>query len=164
MKTEEKNKQFIDILSSGNFNVEDLQLAARVAYGIKGKDAAETIVNLQNSYDKHNRSYDVEQVADEYNHLRSLQGKNRELWLKYRDNKALKPIAKSNGEYINIEVEALQVVVDGVQVSINAKNDCVSFTSNQQDGNGTYAVINRAVMSAILRTADEFIEAKNRFE
>lgn len=164
MKTEEKNKQFIDKLSSGNFNVEDLQLATRVAYGMKGKDAAETIVNLQNRYAEKNNSYEIEKIVDEYNHLRSLQGKNRELWLKYRDNKALKPIANSNGEYINIEVEALQVVVNDVQVSINAKNDCIAFTSNQQDGNGTYAVINRAVMTAVLRTADEFIEAKNRFE
>lgn len=153
--TSEKNQKFINFLTANDYNREVLKQAIKVANSFRAQTIEESVTKIINRYNDCNDAWDIQRVAEEYAHVSTLEGKDLELWQKYRDGYSAEPIRKSDGHYIETLVVGLQVVIDGVELSIDPKSDCLSFGANKSDANGHHAVVNVAVLEKALRVKEE---------
>lgn len=151
----EKNEQFIKFLTAKDYNKETLKQAVKLYRSFEGETVEDSVNKLITCYNKTNDSWDVKRVADEYDHLSSLTGKDLELWKKYRAGLSAEPIRKADGHYIETLVVGLHVIIDGVELSVDPNTDSLSFGANKSDGNGYHAVVNVAVLEKALKVKEE---------
>lgn len=155
LSTCEKNQEFVNFLTNKRYNKETLKQAVKLYRSFEGETVEDSVNKIITCYNKTNDSWDVKRVADEYDHLSTLQGKDLELWKKYRAGRSAEPIKKSDGHYIETLVVGLHVVIDGVELSIDPTSDSLSFGANKSDANGAHAIVNVAVLQKALKVKEE---------
>lgn len=153
--TNEKNQKFINFLMAKDYNRETLKQAIKVANSFRAQTIEESVTKIINRFNECNDAWDVQRVAEEYAHVATLEGKDLELWLKYRDGYSAEPIRKADGHYIETKVVGLQVVIDGVELSIDPNSDSLSFGANYTNANGHYAIVNVAIVEKSLNVKNE---------
>lgn len=151
----EKNEKFINFLKGKDYNRVTLQQAIKVANSFRAQTIEESVDKIINRYNECSDAWDVQRVAEEYTHVATLEGKDLELWQKYRDGYACEPIRKADGHYIETKVVGLNVVIDGVELSVDPTSDSLSFGSNHSDANGYHAIVNVAVLKKALKVKEE---------
>lgn len=153
--TSEKNQKFINFLTAKEYNEETLKQAIKVYNGFRAQTIEESVTKIINRYNDCNDAWDVQRVAEEYAHVTTLEGKDLELWKKYRDGLSAEPIRKSDGHYIETLVVGLHVVIDGIELSIDPKSDYLSFGANKSDTDGHHAIVNVSVLEKAIKVKEE---------
>ena len=153
--TSEKNQKFIDFLNAGEYDKETIKQAIKVANSFKAQTVEEIVDKIIARYNECKDAWDVQRVAEEYYHLTTLEGKDLELWKKYRGGYSCEPIRKADGHYIETKVVGLSVVVDNVELSIDPNSDSLSFGCNHADANGHHAIVNVSVLKKALKVKEE---------
>lgn len=153
--TNEKNQKFINFLTAKDYNRETLKQAIKVANTFRAQTIEESVTKIINRFNECNDAWDVQRVAEEYAHVATLEDKDLELWQKYRDGYSAEPIRKADGHYIETKVVGLQVVIDGVELSVDPNSDSLSFGANYTDASGHHAIVNVAILEKALKVKNE---------
>lgn len=153
--TSEKNQKFINFLTAKEYDEETLKQAVKLYNAFRAPTVEESVTKIIDRFNESNDAWDIQRVKDEYAHLTTLEGKDLELWIKYRDNRSCEPIRKEDGHYVETLVVGLHVVIDGVELSIDPKSDSLSFGANHTDNDGSHAIVNVSVLEKALKVKEE---------
>jgi hypothetical protein len=165
MKTrEERVKEFMA-------NVDTLSIARlRVACYVRRSqlpelnDMAPVIVALKQEFAERPNSWLIDDIASEYERVVNMSEHNLQIWANYRkhDN-ADAPIAKANGEFIEVSAVGIKVVVDGTTVFIN-DHDFVNIDAYCGGDDGYWTNISFAAMEKMVQIKNHWNEIKRLVE
>lgn len=159
MTRKEINEKFINELD--NVSAIRLILATKIRkYDFDGNEDATAIKKiLREKYEADSASWCVNEVAEEYNRIKDLNGDNLQIWSNYRkyDN-ADAPIAKANGDFLAVAFQGVNVNIDGQEFTVTAA-DHITVPANHYDGNGgEYATISFATIEKLLQIRGHLAE------
>lgn len=127
-------------------------------------DMTQVIAVLKKEFTEREDSWMVDDIANEYNRIANMSEHNLQIWANYRRNaNAEQPIAKANGNFIEVKAEGIKVTIDGTLVVIN---DCdfVTVDANCADGEGMWVNISFAAMEKMVQIKNHWEEIKRLVE
>lgn len=127
-------------------------------------DMTQVISKLKEEFAEHEDSWIIDEIAAEYNRIANMSDHNLQLWGKYRRNaNADQPIAKANGEFIEVKAEGIKVTIDGATVCIN-DYDFISVYADCGDGENTWSNVSFAAMEKMVQIKNHWNEIKRLVE
>lgn len=114
-------------------------------------DMAPVIVALKEEFAERPESWIIDDIAGEYSRIANMSDHNLQIWTKYRRNRHRnEPIAKANGDFIEVKAEGINVTIDGTVVCIN---DCdfITVYSDCGDGENNWTNLSFAAMQKIVQ-------------
>lgn len=161
----ERVKEFMAKID--NLSIARLRVACyvRQSYLPELNDTAPVIAKLKEEFAENPESWVIDDIADEYNRIANMSDHNLQLWAKYRRNcNADKPIAKANGDFIEVKAEGIRVTIDGAVISIDDR-DFVNIYANCGNGEEEYwANVSFAAMKKIVQIKNHWNEIKRLVE
>lgn len=158
MSRKEFNEKFINELE--NVSTIRLIIASKVRrYEFENAEDATTIKKiLREKYEADESSWCVNEVANEYDRIKDLDGDNLQIWANYRKfGNANEPIAKANGDFLAVSFKGVSVEIDGQLFSVTSA-DHISVPANHYGENGEYVTINYATMEKLLQIRGHLTE------
>lgn len=149
-----------------NLPIDRLQVACivRRAYLPKLDDMAAVINKLKEEFAEKPESWVIDDVADEYGRIANMSDHNLRIWVNYRrNNNADSPIAKGNGDFIEVKAEGIRVTIDGTSVTIN-DSDFVTIEADYNTSEDAWASISFAAMQKIVQIKNYWNEIKQLVE
>ena len=164
MGRKETNAKFIAGIDGLSMSV--LRVACYVNAGNLAplNDMEEVVRKLKDRFADNEDDWCVYSTAMEYERIKDYSPNNLQIWANYRRNaNADQPIAKSNGDFIEVKADGIKVVIDGTPVVIN---DCdfVTVDANCADGEGMWANISFAAMEKMVQIKNHWLEIKRLVE
>lgn len=149
-----------------NLPINRLRAACNVrrAYLPKLDDMTAVINKLKEEFAEKPESWVIDDVADEYGRIENMSERNLQIWTNYRRNcNADSPIAKANGDFIEVKAEGIKVTIDGNTVVIN---DCdfVTIDANCGGGEEMWSNVSFAAMTKMVQIKDHWNEIKRLVE
>lgn len=128
-------------------------------------DMATVVAALKQEFEERPESWVIDNIADEYNRIANMSDHNLQIWTKYRRNcNADKPIAKANGDFIEVKAEGIRVTIDGAAISIDDR-DFVNIYADCGNGEGEYwANLSFAAMEKMVQIKNHWNEIKRLVE
>lgn len=127
-------------------------------------DMAIVIAALKEEFAEKPESWIIDDIAEEYNRIANMSDHNLQIWANYRRNaNAEQPIAKANGDFIEVKIEGIKVTIDGVAVTIN-DYDFASIETNCGDGETYWTNMSFAAMEKMLQIKSHWLEIKRLVE
>lgn len=127
-------------------------------------DMSIVIAALKQEFAEHEDSWMIDDIASEYNRIANLSENNLQIWSNYRRNgNAEQPIAKANGDFIDVKADGIRVTIDGVSLYIN-DYDFVTIYADSGDDENTWANISFAAMEKIVQIKNHWTEIKRLVE
>lgn len=166
MKTrEERVKEFMANID--NLSIDRLRAACYVRQHSLPKlnDMTAVINRLKEEFSAKPESWIIDDIANEYNRIVNMSDHNLHIWVKYRcSGNTDVPIAKANGDFIEVKAEGIKVIIDGVSVNID-DHDFVTVYADCGDGEENYwANISFAAMQKIVQIKEHWNEIKRLVE
>lgn len=127
-------------------------------------DMASVIAALKQEFAECPESWIIDDIAGEYNRVANMSDHNLQIWANYRRNRnADAPIAKANGDFIEVKAQGVRVTIDGITVVIN---DCDFVTIDADCGGGEvcWANVSFAAMQKIVQVKERWNEIKRLTE
>lgn len=159
----ERNAAFvaaIDNVSEKHFMV----ACKKRNYEIGGKSFEKAKDFIKNEFDKDEASWVVDDIASEYNDIKDYNDDNLEIWEDYLvNNNANRPIAKANGDFLNITFEGIRVNIDGISYTISDA-DFVSIDATEHCEDEHWANVSFAVMQKLIQIKQHMSEIKRLVE
>lgn len=149
-----------------NLPIDRLQAACNVRHSYLPdlNDMTAVINKLKEEFAEKPESWLIDDVADEYGRIANMSDRNLQIWINYRRNcNADVPIAKANGNFIEVKAEGIKVKIDGASVNID-NNDFVTIYSDCGDGEDYWANVSYAAMQKIVQIKDHWNEIKRLVE
>lgn len=165
MKTrEERVKEFmanIDTLSPSRLRVACYVRRTQLP---ELNDMAPVIAALKQEFEKRPESWIIDDIASEYNRIANMSDYNLQIWTKYRRNHNCdEPIAKANGDFIEVRAESIRVTIDGASVCID-DHDFITILANCENSEDTWANVSFAAMQKIVQIKNHWNEIKRLVE
>ena len=161
---EERVKEFmanIDNLSTARLRV---ACYVRQNYLPELNDMAPVITKLKEEFAEKPESWVIDDVAAEYNRIANMSEHNLQIWAKYsRNGNAEQPIAKANGDFIEVKAVGIKVVVDGTTICID-DHDFVSIEADCGSDVGTWSNVSFAAMEKMVQIKNHWNEIKRLVE
>lgn len=127
-------------------------------------DIAPVIVALKQEFEEHPESWIIDDIASEYNRVANMSEHNLQIWANYRRNcNADKPIAKANGDFIEVKAVGIKVVVDGTTICID-DHDFVSIEADCGSDVGAWSNVSFAAMEKMVQIKNHWNEIKSLVE
>ena len=127
-------------------------------------DMASVVAALKQEFAEREDSWIIDDIQAEYNHIANMSEHNLQIWSNCRRNRnADRPIAKANGDFIEVKAEGIKVNIEGVTVIIN---DCdfVSIDSVCRDGETYWTNVSFAAMEKMVQIKNHWNEIKQLVE
>jgi hypothetical protein len=152
-------------------NVDNLSIARlRVACYVRKpqlpelNDMAQVIAALKQEFAEHEESWMIDDIANEYNRIANMSDHNLQIWANYRRNcNANEPIAKANGDFIEVKAVGIKVVVDGTTICID-DHDFVSIEADCGSDVGAWSNVSFAAMEKMVQIKNHWNEIKRLVE
>lgn len=165
MKTrEERVQEFMSNID--NLSVCRLRVACyvRQSHFSELNDMSYVVGKLKEEFAERPNSWLIDDIASEYNHVANMSEHNLQIWANYRRNqRADAPIAKANGEFIDVKAEGIKVTIDGATVCIN-DYDFISVYADCGDGENTWSNVSFAAMEKMVQIKNHWNEIKRLVE
>lgn len=127
-------------------------------------DITPVIVALKQEFEERPESWIIDDIASEYNHVANMSEHNLQIWSNYRRNcNADKPIAKANGDFIEVKAVGIKVVVDGNTICID-DHDFVSIEADCGSDVGAWSNVSFAAMEKMVQIKNHWNEIKRLVE
>lgn len=127
-------------------------------------DMAIVIAALKQEFAERPESWIIDDIASEYNRIANMSDYNLQIWTKYRRNHHCdEPIAKADGDFIEVKAEGIRVTIDRNTVVIN-DSDFVSINADCGNGEDSWASISFAAMQKIVQIKNHWNEIKRLVE
>ena len=127
-------------------------------------DIGPVIVALKQEFEERPESWIIDDIASEYERVVNMSEHNLQVWANYRRNQRVNaPIAKANGEFIDVKAEGIKVTIDGATVCIN-DYDFISVYADSGDGENTWANVSFAAMEKMVQIKNHWNEIKRLVE
>lgn len=127
-------------------------------------DMVQVIAALKQEFAEREESWIIDDIASEYNCIANMSDHNLQIWSNYSRNCNVdKPIAKANGDFIEVKSQGVRVTIDGITVVIN---DCDFVTIDADCGGGEecWANVSFAAMQKIVQIKEHWNEIKRLVE
>ena len=152
-------------------NIDNLSIARlRVACYVRRtclpelNDMAPVITKLKEEFAEKPESWLIDDIASEYNHIANMSEHNLQIWANYRSKcNADKPIAKANGEFIEVKAVGIKVVVDGTTICID-DHDFVSIEADCGSDVDAWSNVSFAAMEKMVQIKNHWDEIKRLVE
>ena len=157
---EERVKEFMSNID--NLSVCRLRVACYVRQSQLPElnDMTPVIAKLKEEFSKQPNSWIIDDIADEYNRIANMSEHNLQIWANYRHNcNADKPIAKTNGDFIEVKAVGIKVVVDGTTICID-DHDFVSIEADCGSDVGAWSNVSFAAMEKMVQIKNHWNEIK----
>ena len=164
MGRKETNVKFINEIDTLNKNI--LRFACYVNYGNLAplENMDQVIDKLKYRFAENEDDWCVYSTANEYERIKNYSPNNLQIWANYRRNaNAEQPIAKANGDFIEVKAEGIKVTIDGAVVVIN-DSDFVSIDADYNNGEDTWARVSFAAMQKMVQIKNHWLEIKRLVE
>ena len=161
---EERVKEFMSNID--NLSVCRLRVACYVRQSQLPElnDMTPVIAKLKEEFSKQPNSWIIDDIADEYNRIANMSEHNLQIWANYRRNcNTDKPIAKANGDFIEVKAVGIKVVVDGTTICID-DHDFVSIEADCSSDVGTWSNVSFAAMEKMVQIKNHWNEIKRLVE
>lgn len=164
MGRKETNAKFIAGINGLSMSV--LRVACYVNYGNLAplENMEEVVGKLKKRFADNEDDWCVYSTANEYERIKNYTPNNLQIWANYRRNaNSDQPIAKANGDFIEVKVDGIKVVIDGTPLVIN---DCDFVTIDANCGNGEemWANVSFAAMEKMVQIKNHWNEIKRLVE
>lgn len=127
-------------------------------------DMKQVVTKLKEEFFNQPDSWMIDDIADEYNRVVNMSEHNLQSWANYRRKcNADKPIAKANGEFINVRAVGIEVKIDGITVVIS-DDDFVIVEANCDDDNRYWSNVSFAAMEKMVQIKNHWDEIKRLVE
>lgn len=127
-------------------------------------DISQVIIDIKQEFDERPESWIIDDIACEYNRIKDMSEHNLQIWANYRRNCNVdSPIAKGNGDFIEVKAEGIRVTVDGASINID-NNDFVTIYGDCSNGEDNWANISFAAMQKIVQIKEHWKEIKRLVE
>lgn len=127
-------------------------------------DMAPVISNLKEEFAERPESWIIDDIACEYNRIKDMSEHNLQIWSNYRrKGNTDKPIAKANGDFIEVKAEGIRVTIDGASINID-NNDFVTIYADCGNGEDNWANVSFATMQKIVQIKEHWNEIKRLVE
>lgn len=127
-------------------------------------DMAPVITKLKEEFAEREDSWIIDDIAAEYNRIANMSEHNLQIWSKYRRNgNTDQPIAKANGDFIEVKAEGIKVTIDGASVVIN-DFDFVTVDADCGNGEQMWANLSFAAMEKMVQIKNHWDEIKRLVE
>lgn len=127
-------------------------------------DMAHVVAKLKEEFFKQPDSWMIDDIASEYNRVANMSEHNLQNWANYRRKRnANKPIAKANGEFIEVKAEGIRVTIDGTSVNID-NNDFVTIYSGCGSDEYSWTNLSFAAMEKMVQIKNHWDEIKRLVE
>ena len=155
----ERNAAFIAAID--NVSEKHFMVACKKRnYEVSGKSFEEAKDFIKNEFAKDEASWVVDDIASEYNDIKGYNDYNLEIWEDYLVNQSANcPIAKSNGDFLDVGFEGVRVNIDGVGYTI-ADADFVSIDATEHCEGEHWANVSFAVMQKLIQIKHYISEIK----
>lgn len=165
MKTrEERVKEFmanIDNLSTTRLRV---ACYVRKSQLPELNDMALVIAALKQEFAEKPESWMIDDIANEYNSVANMSEHNLQIWANYRRKRNVdKPIAKANGDFIEVKAVRIKVVIDGTTICID-DHDFVSIEADCGSDVGAWSNVSFAAMEKMVQIKNHWNEIKRLVE
>lgn len=152
-------------------NIDNLSIARlRIACYVKQSqlpelnDMAPVIAKLKEEFAEKPDSWLIDDITDEYNRIANMSEHNLQIWANYRRNcNADKPIAKANGDFVEVKAVEIKLVVDGITIRIN-DHDFVSIEADCGSDVGAWSNVSFAAMEKMVQIKNHWNEIKRLVE
>lgn len=165
MKTrEERVQEFMSNID--NLSVCRLRVACyvRQSHFSELNDMSYVVGKLKEEFAERPNSWLIDDIASEYNNVVNMSEHNLQIWANYRRNqRADAPIAKANGEFIDVKAEGIKVVVDGTTICID-DHDFVSIEADCGSDVGAWSNVSFAAMEKMVQIKNHWNEIKRLVE
>lgn len=164
MGRKETNAKFIAEIN--DLSMSTLRVACFVNEGNLAplEDMEKVVRKLKNRFAENEDDWCVYSTANEYERIKDYSPNNLQIWANYRRNaNAEQPIAKANGDFIEVKAEGIKVTIDGTSVVIN---DCDFVTIDADCGSGEqmWSNVSFAAMEKMVQIKNHWIEIKRLVE
>lgn len=127
-------------------------------------DMAKAIDALKAEFAERPESWVIDDIANEYDNIANMSEHNLQIWANYRRNlNADRPIAKANGDFIEVKAVGIKVVVDGTTICID-DHDFVSIEADCGSDVGTWSNVSFAAMEKMVQIKNHWSEIKRLVE
>lgn len=127
-------------------------------------DMAPVIAKLKEEFEERPESWLIDDIASEYNNVANMSEHNLQIWANYRRNcNADRPIAKANGDFIEVKAVGIKVVVDGTTICID-DHDFVSIEADCGSDVGAWSNVSFAAMEKMVQIKNHWNEIKRLVE
>lgn len=161
---EERVKEFMSNID--NLSVCRLRVACYVRQSELPElnDMTPVIAKLKEEFSKRPNSWIIDEIASEYNRVANMSEHNLQVWANYRRNcRADAPIAKANGEFIDVKAVGIKVVIDGTTICID-DHDFVSIEADCGSDVGAWSNVSFAAMEKMVQIKNHWNEIKRLVE
>lgn len=128
------------------------------------EDMEEVVNKLKKRFAENEDDWCVYSTANEYERIKNYSPNNLQIWTNYRRNaNSDQPIAKANGDFIEVKAEGIKVTIDGASVVIN---DCdfVTVDADCSNGEQMWANVSFAAMEKMVQIKNHWLEIKRLVE
>lgn len=165
MKTrEERVQEFMSNID--NLSVSKLRVACYIMQTRLPElnDMAPVIAKLKEEFAERPSSWVIDDISSEYNRVANMSEHNLQVWANYRRNcLADAPIAKANGDFIDVKAVGIKVVVDGTTICID-DHDFVSIEADCGSDGGVWSNVSFAAMEKMVQIKNHWNEIKRLVE